>query len=85
MLVILVLGNAAYAGEKLWLAAISVDEAARKVRSGQQRRVLSAKTQVIDGKKVHIVKSLTPDGRIQYHKFDAQTGLLLDSPGVKQR
>jgi uncharacterized membrane protein YkoI len=29
---------------------------------------------VIDGKDVHIIKVLTPDGRVQYIKVDAETG-----------
>lgn len=42
-------------------------------------RVLSAKTEEIDGKKVHVIKMLTQDGRIQQQTFAADTGALLDS------
>lgn len=59
------------------LAAVSLDQAAAKITSTLGNRILSAKTEIIKGRKVHVIKSLSPDGRIQHHYVDAETGQLL--------
>ena len=65
------------------LAQINLDDAAKKIIEGNERKVLGAKTEVIDGKEVHVIKVLTDDGRIQHHKIDAETGEILPPPEKK--
>ena len=66
-----------YAGSEVWLARVSLDEAAKKVISGSNKRVLGAQTEIIDGREVHVIKVLTPDGRIQHYLIDAETGEII--------
>lgn len=59
---------------------VSLEQVTKQVISEHNAsRVLSAKTEEIDGKKVHVIKMLTQDGRIQQQTFAADTGALLDS------
>lgn len=58
--------------------AITLDEAVKQVSQNTQDKVLTAKTEVIDGKKIHVIKVLTASGYIQYIKMDAMTGKILD-------
>lgn len=58
---------------------ITLEQATRQVISNNfASRVLSAKTEEFEGRKVHVIKTLTPDGRIQQQTIDADTGALLD-------
>ena len=58
---------------------ISLEQATKQViTSHYASRVLSAKTEEIDGRKVHVIKTLTLDGRIQQQTIAADTGVLLD-------
>jgi uncharacterized membrane protein YkoI len=58
---------------------ISLEQATRQViASNNANRVLSAKTEEIEGRKVHIIKTLTKDGRIQQQTIAADTGALLN-------
>ena len=66
-----------YADSEVWLARVSLDEAAKKVISGSNKRVLGAQTEIIDGREVHVIKVLTPDGRIQHYLIDAETGEII--------
>ena len=59
------------------LAGISLDEATKQIIEGTYNKVLGAQTEIIDGKTVYVIKVLTPDGRIQYFKIDAETGQLV--------
>lgn len=59
------------------LAGISLDEATQQIIEGTYNKVLGAQTEIIDDKAVHIIKVLTPDGRIHYYKIDAETGQLV--------
>ena len=59
-------------------AYISLDEATKQIIEGTYDKVLGAETVDIDGKAVHVIKVLTPDGRIQYFKIDAETGQLVN-------
>jgi len=59
------------------LAYVSLDEATKQIIDGTYNKVLGAQTELIDGKEVYIIKVLTPDGRIQYYKIDAETGQLV--------
>lgn len=70
------LSDACFAGNNL-LAGISLDEATKQIIEGTNNRVLGATTEIIDGREVYVIKVLTPDGRIQYYKIDAETGELI--------
>ncbi|MDO9161515.1 MAG: hypothetical protein Q7U43_04070 [Methylococcaceae bacterium] len=59
------------------LVYISLDKATKQIIEGTYNKVLGAQTEIIDGQEVHIIKVLTPDGRIKYYKIDAQTGQLV--------
>lgn len=63
-----------YAEENTILSKISLDEATRKILKDTNIRVLGASTEIINGREVHIIKVLTPDGHIRYYKIDAETG-----------
>ncbi len=59
------------------VAYITLDDATKQIIEGTYNKVLGAQTEAIDGKEVHVIKVLTPDGRIQYYKIDAETGQLV--------
>ena len=75
--VMLMFSSSCFAENNL-LATISLDEAAKQIIEGTYNKVLGAQTEVIDGKEIYIIKVLTPDGRIQYYKIDAETGQLVN-------
>jgi len=58
-------------------AALSLDQATRKIMEQNKSKILSAKTEMINGKEVHVIKVLTRDGRIQYMKVDADSGTII--------
>jgi len=62
---------------EMLLVRISLDQATKQVLGSGDYRVLGAQTTVINGREVHIIKVLTPDGRIQYFKIDAETGAVI--------
>lgn len=74
--VALLFSNSCFAENNL-LAYVSLDEATKQIIDGTYNKVLGAQTELIDGKEVYIIKVLTPDGRIQYYKIDAETGQLV--------
>ncbi len=76
VIVALLFSNSCFAENQL-LATISLDEATKQIIEGTYNKVLGAQTELIDGKEIHVIKVLTPDGRIQYFKIDAQTGQLV--------
>ncbi len=76
IVVALLFSNCCFAENNL-LAYVSLDEATKQIIEGTYNKVLGAQTELIDGKEVHIIKVLTPDGRIQYYKIDAETGQLV--------
>ena len=63
----------------LIVVRISLDEATKEILKEGDRRVLGAATEIIDGKEVHVIKVLTPDGHIQHYKVDAETGKQISS------
>ena len=67
-----------HAGSEFLFILVSLDEATKQVRKDTSLRVLGAKSEIIDGKEIHIIKVLTSDGRIQHQRIDAETGRLLD-------
>ncbi|MBE0437300.1 MAG: PepSY domain-containing protein [Methylomicrobium sp.] len=64
-------------GSEFMVAMVSLDEATKQVRQDSRVKVLGAKTESIEDRKVHVIKILTPEGRIQYQRIDAETGRLL--------
>lgn len=76
VIVALLFSNSCFA-ENTLLANISLDEATKQIIEGTYNKVLGAQIEIIDGKEVYIIKVLTPDGRIQYYKIDAETGQLV--------
>lgn len=77
LLILITLSSACHADENLGIARISLDEATRQILRDGNKRVLGATTEVINGREVHIIKVLTPDGRVQHYKIDAETGALI--------
>ena len=67
----------AYAGKEIAFAVLSLDQATKKVIEQNKSKILSAKTEVINGKEVHVIKVLTRKGRIQYLKVDADSGIII--------
>ena len=60
---------------------ISLDQATKQIikrDSNIDLRVLGAETEIIDGKEVHVIKVLTPEGRIQHYKINAETGEIVN-------
>lgn len=76
-LMIIALSSTSYADDSIAIARISLHEATQKILSEGNKRVLGARTEIIDGREVHIIKVLTPDGRILHYKIDAETGALI--------
>lgn len=66
-----------FAAQEIVLSALSLDQATQKIIGKNKNKVLGAKTELIDGKKVHVIKVLTSDGRVQYQKVDMETGKLV--------
>lgn len=60
--------------------AVTLEEATKQVMQDTKNKVLAAKTELIDGKKIHVIKILTSSGHIQYLKIDAATGKAVDNP-----
>ena len=67
----------AFAGKEIAFSVLSLDQATKKIFEENKSKVLSAKTEIINGKKVHIIKVLTMDGRVQSLKVDADTGKII--------
>lgn len=76
-LLLLSLLGSCYAEEKLDIARVSLDEATRQILKQGNKRVLGATTEIIEGREIHIIKVLTPDGRILHYKIDAETGAVI--------
>lgn len=60
------------------LAALDSNQAAEKIRNQQGGRILDVKTVDDKGKRVHLIKILTPDDRVKQFKVDQKTGNLID-------
>ena len=66
-----------YAGKEVTFSLLSLDQATKKIIEENKSKVLSAKTELIDGKTIHIIKILTSDGRVQFIKVDADSGKMI--------
>jgi uncharacterized iron-regulated membrane protein len=53
---------------------ISLDEAVSRVRRQTGGKILSAETSRVDGRRVHRIKVLTEQGRVQRLQVDARSG-----------
>lgn len=58
---------------------VTLEEVIKQVMQDPKNKILAAKTELLDGKKIHTVKVLTSTGYIQYIKIDAATGKNLDN------
>ncbi len=56
---------------------VNMDEAAKIVQKELGGRVLGGKTVEEKGSKYHIIRVLTPDGRVQHIKVDSKTGKII--------
>ena len=77
ILIIIALSNMCHANDTIEIARVSLHEATQKILSDGNARVLGATTVIIEGREIHIIKVLTPDGRILHYKIDAETGALI--------
>lgn len=77
LLLLIALSNACWGEDDAIPARTSLDDATRLVLKQGNKRVLGATTEFIDGKEVHVIKVLTPDGHIQHYKIDAETGAVI--------
>jgi hypothetical protein len=78
-LLVFLLSNSCFAEEVNMPTRISLDQATKQViKNNSSIRVLGAETEIIDDKEVHVIKVLTPDGRIQHFKIDAETGEIIN-------
>lgn len=68
------LAQTAFAGKEIFFSVVSLDQATKLIIKGNKNKVLSAKSEVKDGKKIHVIKILSQDGRVQSLKVDADTG-----------
>ena len=77
-LLMFLLSNSSFAEEILVPTPISLDQATKEIiKNDSNLRVLGAETEIIECKLVHVIKVLTPDGRIQHFKIDAETGEII--------
>jgi len=67
-----------YAGKEFAFLMVTLDQATKKVIEQSKSKVMGAKTETIEGKEVHVIKILSPDGRVQYLNVDAQTGKIIE-------
>lgn len=60
-----------------------LDQATKQIITENNYKVLGAKTDIIEGKKTHVIKVLTEDGRVQNLKIDAETGTIINKSSNK--
>lgn len=53
-------------------SGVSLDEAVSRVRRQTNGKILSAETVRANGRMVHVIKVLTPDGRVKRVRIDAR-------------
>jgi len=73
-LLLICLNPLAFAGKEVVFSVLTLDQITKQVISQHKSKVLAAKTELLGGKQVHVIKILTSDGRVQYLKIDAETG-----------
>ena len=68
------LSGICFAEPYLLLTRVNLDQATHQIIKESNFKVLGAHTEIIDGKEVHVIKVLTPDGHIRHYRIDAETG-----------
>lgn len=63
-----------WAGTEQLFSLVSLDEAVRMIIQQGNNKVLATKTATVENQKIYIIKVLTPEGRIQHIKIDADSG-----------
>ena len=77
-LLMFLLSNSCFAEEILVPTPISLDQATKQIiKNDSSLRVLGAETEIIECKLVHVIKVLTPDGRILHYKVDAENAEII--------
>jgi hypothetical protein len=77
-LLMFLLSSSCFAEEIFVPTPINLDQATKQIiKNNSSLRVLGAETEIIECKLVHVVKVLTPDGRIQHYKIDPETGEII--------
>ncbi len=59
-------------------AGVSLDDAVKQLNNEKMGKVLSTKTETIDGKEFYLIKILKGEGIIQYIKIDVQSGKVVE-------
>lgn len=78
-LVVFLLSNVCLAEKVDTPIRIDLDQATKQViDTDSDLRVLGAETDVIDGKKVHVIKVLTPHSRVQHYVVDADSSEIIN-------
>ena len=62
------------------MAAVDLEAAAAIVQKKVEGRVLGGKTVEEGGRTLHVIKVLTPDGRVTHIQIDAETGKVVKEP-----
>lgn len=76
----MILSLPAWAARPSSAQGMSLSEAARKLSASGKYRVLGGRTVSIGGREVHRFKVVTPTGRVQQIKVEADTGrVIVDS------
>ena len=63
--------------EALVFSGLSLDQATQKILQETGNKVLSAKIDDAQGQRIYLIKVLTPTGRVQYLKINANSGRLV--------
>ena len=75
MIVLLLLAPLVLAGSR-----VDLDRAAKQVQKKVHGRVLGAKTVTESSRTIHVIRVLTPDGRVVHVRVDAESGKILKPP-----
>ena len=59
---------------------VDLDRAAKQVQKKVDGRVLGAKTVTESGRTIHVIRVLTPDGRVVHVRVDGESGKILQPP-----
>jgi uncharacterized membrane protein YkoI len=51
-----------------------LDSTVARIRKQTGGRVLAAETRFLDGRPVHVIRVLTPGGKVRIYRIDARTG-----------
>jgi uncharacterized membrane protein YkoI len=78
VLLMFLLSSNCFAEEILVPTPISLDQATKEIiKNDSNLKILGAETEIIECKLVHVIKVLTPDGRIMHYKIDAESGEII--------